>query len=99
MKRLDICAVKDKPVVEAIEHSTLSKREKIEALEAVNLIKEMGDIDIKGRTCADGSRQRRFLKEGEEYSSPMASLESIMTTLTIDAKEERDVAISDVPSV
>ena len=33
----------------------------------------------------------------EHYASPTASLESIMTTLMIDAYEGRDVAVSDVP--
>jgi len=97
LKQLDIGAVEGRPVIEAIAHSTLTPKEKREALEAVNLIKEKRDGDIKGRTCADGSGQRRFLKEGEEYSSPTSALESILSTLAIDAMEERDTAIADVP--
>ena len=52
---------------------------------------------IKGRTCADGSKQKRFLKHGELISSPTVSLEAIVGTLLIDAHENRDVAIFDVP--
>ena len=37
------------------------------------------------------------MKDDENYASPTASLESIVTTLVIDAYEGRDVAIADVP--
>ena len=36
------------------------------------------------------------MKEGDDYYSSTASLESILATMIIDAYEERDVAISDV---
>ena len=52
---------------------------------------------MKGRTCTNGSKQKRYLKHGETISSPTVSLEEIIGTLLIDAKEERDVAIFDVP--
>ena len=52
---------------------------------------------MNGRTCADGSSQRQYLKQDESVASPTASLESIITTLLIDAHEGRDVAIFDVP--
>ena len=48
-------------------------------------------------TCANGSRQRNFVKADENFASPTASLESILTTLVIDAYEGRDVAVADVP--
>ena len=37
------------------------------------------------------------MKAEENFASPTASLESILTTLIIDAYEERDVAVTDVP--
>ena len=35
------------------------------SLEAVNLIKEKRCGELKGHTCADGSRQKQYLKEDE----------------------------------
>ena len=52
---------------------------------------------IKGRTCADGNKQKIYLKHGERISSPIVSLEAIVGTMLIDANEERDLAIFDVP--
>jgi len=75
----------------------VSNEEKRRALEAVKLIKKKRRGKIKGRTCADGSKQKRFLKHGESISSPTVSLEAIVGTLLIDAHENRDVAIFDVP--
>ena len=63
----------------------------------MNLIKKKRCGKIKGRTCANGSKQKRYLKHGESISSPTVSLEAIIGTLLIDAHEGRDVAIFDVP--
>ena len=86
-----------KPVFAPIAYDTLSQQDKVEALEAVNLIKEKRDGAIKGRTCANGSKQRKYLKEGETVYSPTVATEALMATLVIDAMEHRDVAIFDVP--
>ena len=86
-----------KPVFGAVDYHTLSVQEKKEALEAVNLIKENCDGKIKGRTCADGSKQRQYLKDGENVYSPTCATESLITKLIIDALEKKDVAIFDVP--
>ena len=76
---------------------SLTEADKGKALEAVNLIKVKRCGKIKGRTCANGSRQRNFVKAEDNFASPTASLESILTTLVIDAYEGRDVAVADVP--
>lgn len=86
-----------KPVIAPISFEDLRELDKKQALEAVNLIKEKRCGKLKGQTCANGSRQRQYLKEGEDYDSPTALLESSLTTLVIDAWEERDVAVADVP--
>ena len=97
LKQLNDGAVEGKPVITPISFEDLTPQDKEQALEAVNLIKEKRCGKLKGRTCANGSRQRKYLKEGEDYASPTASLESILTTLVIDAWEERDIAVADVP--
>ena len=97
LKQLNDGAVEGKPVVGAVDPDSLTSQEKFEALEAINLIKEKRDGRIKGRTCANGKKQIRFVKEGDIFSSPTVSLESIMTTLVIDTYEGRIVSIVDVP--
>ena len=81
----------------AVDASTLTRQEKIKAMPAVNLIKEKWDGALKGRTCADGSKQRKYLKQDESVASPTAALESLIVLLLIDAYEGRDVGTYDVP--
>ena len=77
--------VPGKPVIAPIPFDELTDEDKRQALEVVNLIKEKRYGKLKGRTCVSGSRQRHFLKDGEDFALPTASLESILTTLVIDA--------------
>ena len=51
---------------------------------------------IKVRTCADGSNQRRNLKEVKRISSPMVSFEALFCTLIVNAHEGHDVATFDI---
>ena len=96
-KQLDEGPMEGKKVVEPLTYNSLTKKEKKEALDAINLIKEKRDGSLKGRSCANGAKQRRFLKGDEVYSSPTVSNESLLTTSVIDAVERRDVATADVP--
>ena len=48
--------VPGKTVVAPVDASSLTNLKKSKALQAVNLIKEKYNRDIKGRTCADGSK-------------------------------------------
>ena len=84
-------------VIQPIPFEELTPKDKKEALEAVNIIAKRRSGKIKGRTCANGSRQCKYLKDGENYASPTASLELIITTLVIDAYKGRDIAVADVP--
>lgn len=96
-KQLNEGPMPGKPVFGCIDPNELSIEDKRKALEAVNLVKKKRCGKIKGRTCANGSKQKRYLKHGESISSPTVSLEAIVGTLVIDAYEGRDVAIFDVP--
>ena len=58
-------AVPGKPVIQPVHAYTLTSEMKKMALEAVNLIAEKRCGTIKGKTCADGSKQRRCLKSDE----------------------------------
>ena len=48
----------DKRVFRAIKATDLTGEQKSDALRAINLIKEKRDGRLKGRTCADGRKQR-----------------------------------------
>ena len=50
------------PVVTLIDPDTLSYKDKRNALDAVNLINDNRKYIIKRRTCADGSKQKSYLK-------------------------------------
>ena len=87
----------NKPVICPVDPSILTDDEKRKAMHAVNLIKEKRDYEIKGRTCADGSKQKRYLKPDETVSSPAVGLDAFFTSLLIDAYENRNVTVFDVP--
>ena len=86
----------DLEVLGILDPDLLTADQKKNALRAINLIKVKHDGNVKGRTCADGSSQRKYVP-CEEAASPTISLESIMALLLINAYEKRDVAIFDVP--
>jgi hypothetical protein len=77
--------------------SELSELEKKNALDTIVLIEEKRDGRVKGRAVADGRKQRGIVTK-EEATSPTASLEAVMLTCVVDAKENRDVAITDIPN-
>ena len=60
-------------------------------------LKEKRDRKIKGRTVAGGNKQHDYISK-QDASSPTVATESILLLCIIDAKEERDVAIVDIPN-
>ena len=58
---------------------------------------EKRDGRVKARHCSNGSIQRNWYTK-EESSSPTAHQESVVITSAIDAKENRCVAIVDLPN-
>jgi hypothetical protein len=86
-----------KPVFGLQDTSKLTPLQKKMTLEAVNLIKEKRCGKIKGHTCANRSKQKRYLKTDESVYSPTVSTEALLATLIVDAKEKRDIAIYDIP--
>ena len=67
-----------------------------QALPYLMFLKQKRTGQIKGRGCDDGRRQRLYHNK-EDASSPTVTLESVMITSAIDAKEGRDVATVDIP--
>jgi hypothetical protein len=87
-----------KDTFEPQDVKTLTGDQKKSALESLMFLKEKRDGKIKGRTCADGRKQREGSTKSDA-TSPTVALESVLITATIDAFERRDVAIVDVPGV
>ena len=54
------------------------------------------DGTSKARQCADGKKQQEHMVE-EEASSPMIISDTIFITSVINAKEDRQVAVVDLP--
>ena len=79
-QQLDNGAIPRKRVVSPINASTLTYEDKKKALDAVNLIKKKISGQIKGRTCANGSKQRKYLGEDVSVASPTISLEALFAT-------------------
>ena len=82
---------------EPLDPNNMTYEEKKKALESLIFVKQKETGEVKARHCADGRPQREYTPK-EEAASPAVSLESIMITCTIDAMEERDTAIIDVPN-
>ena len=74
----------DLEVLGRINPDLLTFEQKRTALRAVNLIKIKRCGKVKGRTCADGSTQRKYVPR-EEAASPTISLEALMSVLLINA--------------
>eukprot|EP00957_Ditylum_brightwellii_P086127 6552809-Ditylum_brightwellii.AAC.2 len=75
---------------------TLTTQEKKDALKTIMFLKEKRCRRLKGRTCADGRKQCKTIPK-EDVALPTVAPESVILTSVIDAKENRDVAITDIP--
>ena len=82
-------------VLEPLDAFTMTDEQKAESLRALSVIKEKRNGTIKGRTCADGSKQQgKFSKA--ETGSPTIANDALFVTVLVDAFERRDVATADV---
>ena len=66
-------------------------------MQSLIFLTEKRDGAKKGKMSAKGSTQRSCFPK-EESSSPMVITESVLITSVIDAKQERDVVLMDIPS-
>ena len=82
-------------VVEPLNPDDLTTQQRRDAPRTVSLLKEKHSGELKGRTCADGSKQQPYVTN-EDSSSPTVSTEALMTTFVIDAYERRVVATANV---
>ncbi len=82
-------------VFRPVHHHQLSEEQRKKILRSIMFLKLKRDGRLKARLVADGRLQAVFGTESE-VSSPTASAESVFVTLTIDAAEDREVALADI---
>jgi hypothetical protein len=75
----------------------LTPEQKLTVLESHLFLKEKRDSSIKGRTVTGGNKQRDYITK-KDSSSPTVATEAVLLTCIIDADEERDVAVIDIPN-
>ncbi len=80
-----------------IHPNDLTPEQRKKALESLIFLTEKRDARIKARACANGSKQRLWMSK-EDASSPTVSQEAVMLTAAIEAHENREVAIVDIPN-
>ena len=80
-----------------VKWSELSEKQRLMVLESHIFMKMKKTGEIKGRTVAGGNKQRGYIDK-EESSSPTVATESVIITAMVDAEEEREVAVIDVPN-
>lgn len=92
----ELTQLHDRGVLEPKDAKELTEEERKAALQYLMFLKEKRNGTVKGRGCADGHKQRATATQ-EEASSPTVAIESVMLSCIINAKEERDVGIVDLP--
>jgi hypothetical protein len=75
----------------------LSQVQRQTVLESHMFLKQKRDGKIKGRTVAGGNKQRDYISK-EHDSSPTVTTESVLLSCIIDAEEEWDVTVVDIPN-
>jgi hypothetical protein len=82
----EIRQLHERTVFIPINVSTMTIKEKEQAMESMIFLVEKEDKRLKARACANGSIQQKFINK-EEASSPTVATESILLTRIIEAKE------------
>jgi len=81
-----------------INVSSMTDGEKARVQDAIILLAQKdSENEVKSRLVYNGKESRKWLSR-EETANPTVSLESINLTFAIDAHEERNVMIADVPN-
>ena len=86
----------DRDVMIPVHKKSLTPEQRREALAYLMFLKRKRCGKIKGRGCADGRKQRAYIAK-EDSTAPTVSTEAVFLTAVIDALENRDVAVLDVP--
>lgn len=86
----------DLQVMRLKSSTSLSPRDRRDALNCLMFLKRKRDRRVRGRGFADGRKQQQNAIKGEA-SSPTVSTEAVFLLLTIASREGRDVMTMDIP--
>ena len=75
----------------------LTKKQKEQILESHIFVEQKWDGLIKARKVIGGNKQRDYITK-EDVSSPTVSAEAVMLTCVIDAQEDRDIVVVEIPN-
>ncbi len=75
----------------------LTTKQKEQVLESHIFVEEKRDGMIKAQKGIGGNKQHDYITK-EDVSSPTVTAEAIMLTCVINAQEDRDVAVVDIPN-
>lgn len=78
-----------------IDPRTMTKKERLKAMETLIFLTKKRDGRVKARMCANGSIQREWMTK-EDSASPTTALEPVLATSIINAKEGRDTRTVDI---
>jgi hypothetical protein len=88
--------IHQREVMKAVPADSLDREAKKKALQYLMCLNKKQCGKIKGRGCANGRKQRLYISK-QEASSPTVSIESLMISCIINAKQGRNVATVDIP--
>ena len=77
---------------------SVSQSEKNKALESLIFLVEKKDGRVKARHCANGNKQRQWMRPDEAASPTIVMTESVLLMAAIEAHEKRYVATWDIPN-
>jgi hypothetical protein len=86
----------DREVMKVKQRKDLTPEQRRDALAYLMFLKRKRCGKYKARGCADGRKQKAWTSK-EQATSPTVATEAVFLTAIIDALENRDVAIVDVP--
>ena len=86
----------DRGVMIPVHKKSLTSEQRKEALAYLMFLKRKRCGKVKGRGCTDSRKQRAYIAK-EEATAPTVSTEAVFLTTVIDALENREVAVLDVP--
>ncbi len=95
---IDAQQLHDRRVMDPVHARDLTPEELKEALGYLMFLKRKRCGKVKGRGCADGRKQRPHIDRADA-ASPTVATESVFLTAVIDALENREVAIVDIPGM
>ena len=78
-------------------YHTLTKKQKDQLLESYIFVEEKRDGTIKARKVICGNKQCDYIAK-EDVNSPTVTAEAVVLTCVIDAQENIDVDVVDIPN-